>query len=130
MIERWNARVKPEDIVCHLGDFGFGSKEGLRDILKTLNGTKVLILGNHDRSATAMMNMGFTKAAWKHVIDIPGQPPILLNHIPSWAPDYKLQLHGHSHEEWKEKVYDNGCRYINVGVDVRDFEPKTLAELL
>ena len=48
MIEKWNSLVKPNDKVYHLGDVGFNRNE-LDYILPRLNGTKVLIKGNHDK---------------------------------------------------------------------------------
>lgn len=48
-IERWNSAVKESDIVWHLGDFAFGSFDKAEAIFKRLNGTKHLVLGNHDK---------------------------------------------------------------------------------
>lgn len=48
VIQRWNSVVKPTDVVLHLGDFAF---KGL-DIQSKLNGRKILILGNHDRTGS------------------------------------------------------------------------------
>lgn len=47
MIKRWNSVVRKDDIVYHLGDFGFGNKEEITDIVKKLNGKIFLIKGNH-----------------------------------------------------------------------------------
>jgi calcineurin-like phosphoesterase family protein len=59
MVRRWNEVVKPEDVVWHLGDFALASFDHARNILGRLNGRKHLILGNHDRSAGRMSEMGF-----------------------------------------------------------------------
>jgi len=48
MIDKWNAKVKTDDIVYHLGDFGFGD---IRSIIKQLNGKIILIVGSHDKNA-------------------------------------------------------------------------------
>lgn len=48
MIKNWNETVSNKDVVIHLGDFGLGKKEYIKDIIKNLNGKKILILGNHD----------------------------------------------------------------------------------
>lgn len=47
IIQRWNEVVKKDDKVYHLGDFGFGSKEQITDIVNQLNGKIYLIKGNH-----------------------------------------------------------------------------------
>ena len=48
MKERWNRRVKAEDEVYILGDISFSSSSETESLLKTLNGEKILITGNHD----------------------------------------------------------------------------------
>ena len=48
LIKRWNNTVAKDDIVYHLGDFAFGSKEQLKEILGRLNGRVRLVMGNHD----------------------------------------------------------------------------------
>lgn len=49
LIQNWNKTVKEEDIVFILGDFCFGDKSKWRQLLNSLNGTKYLVQGNHDR---------------------------------------------------------------------------------
>ena len=48
MISRWNGKVRRNDEVVVLGDFSLGKGEETNEILKRLNGTKFLIVGNHD----------------------------------------------------------------------------------
>ena len=48
MIENWNSVVKKGDYVYHLGDVFFGSKETFPALWNRLNGSKRLIIGNHD----------------------------------------------------------------------------------
>ena len=48
IIQRWNSVVKNDDTVYHLGDVGFGSVETVKSLVGMLNGTKILIRGNHD----------------------------------------------------------------------------------
>lgn len=49
LIELWNAVVGPEDTVYDLGDFAFCNKlKDLKSVARRLNGSHVLILGNHD----------------------------------------------------------------------------------
>ena len=46
MIERWNAKVQPHDVVYHLGDVVINRK--FLHLVKRLNGKKRLVRGNHD----------------------------------------------------------------------------------
>lgn len=48
MVQEWNAKVQPEDIVYILGDVAFLSPEKSTEIMGKLNGHKILIEGNHD----------------------------------------------------------------------------------
>jgi calcineurin-like phosphoesterase family protein len=48
MIKRWNMIVNKNDKVYHLGDVGFMNFAYVKEIFDQLNGTKVLIKGNHD----------------------------------------------------------------------------------
>ena len=50
LIANWNNVVKPEDVVICLGDFALGNKDDIPGIVARLNGMKILVRGNHDRS--------------------------------------------------------------------------------
>lgn len=50
MIKRWNLKVSNNDTVFHLGDFCFSNKDRTTEIISRLNGKKILVMGNHDRS--------------------------------------------------------------------------------
>lgn len=119
MIARWNAVVRPEDIVYHLGDFALGKASEWPAFLRQLNGAKkILVIGNHDRSPKQMLEGGFDEVHEK--LEWNGWR---LQHHPI-ATNWKL-LCGHIHEKWKRIGW-----VINVGVDVWDFTPRTIEELL
>ena len=48
MIEMWNAVVGHDDIVIHGGDLAFGGYDGFSKALDALNGTIILLRGNHE----------------------------------------------------------------------------------
>ncbi len=48
LIARWNETVSENDTVYHLGDVLLGKKEESLLLISRLNGTKHLIIGNHD----------------------------------------------------------------------------------
>lgn len=128
MVAKWNARVKPEDEVYHLGDFAMGPATNIGKFRERLNGEIILIRGNHDRSEARMLSFGF-KAALPEAYFPGGALHLLLTHRPAREsmdrPPFDVNLHGHVHEKWARRD-----KHVNVGVDVRDFEPKTLEELL
>lgn len=49
IVRNWNERVRPDDIVFHLGDVALGPWTDWHGILTRLSGYKVLVVGNHDR---------------------------------------------------------------------------------
>jgi calcineurin-like phosphoesterase family protein len=133
IIANWNRRVTPEDKVYVIGDFmmGHNFKTHLPWITPRLNGYKVLVKGNHDRSSELYLQAGFAEVHNQVILPISGStyPSILLQHKPPQKAiqtfPYAYVLHGHVHELFKTKGY-----WINVGVDVQGYEPKTLEELI
>mgnify|MGYP000744469284 CR=1 FL=1 len=53
LTNKWNDCVSRGDLVYHLGDFalswGNRDSEAIDELLAKLNGTKILVVGNHDR---------------------------------------------------------------------------------
>ena len=48
MVINWNAVVRPDDKIYHLGDVAMASFSRTKEIFDRLNGRKILIKGNHD----------------------------------------------------------------------------------
>ena len=62
MVAKWNAKVKKNDIVWHLGDFSLGNKKDIEKVFKQLHGNKRIVLGNHDsHSMKFYYDIGFSK---------------------------------------------------------------------
>jgi calcineurin-like phosphoesterase family protein len=128
LVERWNSAVRPHDEVWHLGDFAHGpSGAEVQDLLASLNGLKHLVIGNND-SAQTLAASGW--ASCQHYAELlVDERRLVLCHYPfrTWNGIGKgaLNLHGHSHGRLKPtaKQYD-------VGVDVWDFRPVRLEEIL
>lgn len=142
MVTRWNEQVQSNDTVYHLGDFAMGPRTNIPHFLSQLNGRKILIRGNHDRSAKFMLDSGFAEVHESLWIKEEGRA-IYMRHRPhwSWRQDHKgvqkdsIHLCGHCHELFDrtsddKMVSDPQGDIINVGVDQSEFYPLTLAELL
>jgi calcineurin-like phosphoesterase family protein len=99
ILKRWNERVRPEDTVIHLGDVIMGHRAAIKEILAGLNGTKILIRGNHDRkgSCSWWMDHGFNFAC-----DGMKFRNCWLTHEPdsARAGGSDLNIHGHLHNIW------------------------------
>lgn len=126
LIEKWNRRVTPEDTVYHLGDVSFGKFEATQAIIQRLNGYKILVKGNHDRSHERMKEIGFQESYSELFLET-SKGLAYLHHEPMGILHMKeadFQLCGHVHQEFVKKD-----SWINVGVDVWGYEPKTIDEL-
>lgn len=117
MIRNWNAVVKPDDKVYHLGDVAFAKFEYVKDIFSRLNGRKVLIKGNHDNwFKLSQYSQFFYDVRAYHILD-----KILLAHIPVHPLSlerWRGQIHGHLHNR---VVPDQ--RYLNVSVERIKYTP-------
>lgn len=93
MVKRWNETVRPSDKVYHLGDVVINRKA--LNILRRLNGDKVLIKGNHDIFNLSDYTEHFRDIRGYHVMN-----KYILSHIPV-HPDSKGRfsgnIHGHLH---------------------------------
>ena len=133
LTENWNSVVTPEDDIYQLGDFAFGNDP--EKYMKFLNGNIISIRGNHDTDKACkkwIQKMEFEYGGYK----------FLLNHRPVYIPGttdpfndadrsninldkYDYILCGHVHEKWKINQ-----KNINVGVDVWDFKPVSIDEII
>ena len=81
-IEEWNKTVRPFDQVIFVGDiFFYHSKEQMKETLSRMNGTKILVKGNHDFKASIMVGAGFQICVDELVMTIAGEK-VTLSHYP------------------------------------------------
>lgn len=123
LINNWNSVVSKEDKIYHLGDVGFKSFSKLAYIFSRLNGTKVLIKGNHDNFKLSQYSQLFKDVRGSHQL-----AGCLLTHIPI-HPDslsrWSANIHGHIHTE---VIKDS--RYFNVSVENIGYTPIALENIL
>lgn len=153
IVRRWNERVTKQDTVYILGDFCWSAdeKEWVR-LLDMLNGSKVLIRGNHDlKNPSNLLKRQFADIKdYKEITS--GQKHIIMSHYPillyksAYNPDC-IMLCGHVHTtrendflvKWREELRsskkhqgDNCGNVFNVGcmLPYMDYTPRTLDEIL
>lgn len=137
MVERWNAVVRPDDHVYHLGDFGFPGRDPLafRRLFHSLHGRKFLILGNHDLDNKGNVLAELARLPWAapptHLLETrDGGRRVILSHyaMRTWPASHYGSVHfyGHSHGRLPGVGLSR-----DVGVDMPDvaFTPRTFAEL-
>ena len=148
LIRNWNNAVGIDDDVWVLGDISWRSPMKTVEILKRLNGTKHLCIGNHDHTLLRDKDVSscFAEIVPYREIEIDGTGVVLCHYpIPCFNKHYYgwVHLYGHVHNsmEWNmmkhiqyqmEQLYDIPCRMYNVGcmISGMDYTPRTLQEIL
>jgi calcineurin-like phosphoesterase family protein len=128
IVARWNETVGADDEVWHLGDFAFGPPaERIAELLGSLSGKKHLIIGNNDGPGT-IEQPGWASVQHYAELSLDGKR-LVLCHYPfrTWnrMGQGVINLHGHSHGRLTPVT-----RQYDVGVDVWDFRPVTLAQIV
>lgn len=118
LVERWNAVVRPQDHVYHLGDVAMRKPD--LSIVKRLNGHKRLVFGNHDIfEAKHYLEAGFQKVMGMRVLD-----GLLLTHVPVHPGSmgrFRANVHGHVHQSTALSL-----PYVNACVEVTGYAPVPL----
>lgn len=129
MIEKWNECIKPGDKVYHLGDITFNDKK-FGDIINRLNGSKRLLVGNHDNvkflsSGGWFKNVGLWRRFDEHgfvASHVPLHHEQFYNHRKQFQ---MTNVHGHTHQNSLDSPL-----YINVCVEVTGYKPVHLDEII
>lgn len=145
--ENWNNTVSKEDMVYILGDFSWKFHDEAIAFLKSLNGRKRLIKGNHDKSHNSNFKNLFESITLYDKVEDEGRT-VVLSHYPIVAYDgsFKgraIHLFGHVHVTTTEakmvadyikrnKSEDFPMKMYNVGVMVSyiNYCPQTLDYIL
>lgn len=124
----WNSQVGKDDIVVHVGDFSFKhNTPAMVDLLCTLKGRKIFVLGNHDDEKVMNIAAGVPETQVVKVThylrhSLCGQfslkQKLEIFHYPigSWRDQShgSWHLHGHSHGNYADA--DKG-KILDVGLD-------------
>jgi calcineurin-like phosphoesterase family protein len=143
LIRRWNEKVGPDDTIFHLGDFAFGGSDIWNNILKQLNGHKILIIGNHDIKNLREGYMQYFDYVGPQLLLNIEERSVYLNHYPflcyggSWGSPKNAvyQLFGHVHSGPTSSGLDTErlvslFKYqYDVGVDNNNFTPISWSEV-
>lgn len=148
IIRRWNEIVNIDDDVWILGDVSWHNVTKTIEILKQLNGTKHLCIGNHDQGFLKNKDFRdvFREITTYKEIEINGQFVVLSHYpIPCFNRHYygAYHLYGHVHNGFEHNMmervkyemvalYDKPCNMYNVGcmMPYMDYTPRTLDEII
>jgi len=127
IIQKWNETVRLVDTVYHLGDVGFGTYEQLKGLIGRLNGTKILLIGNHDfkTGVNLWKNIGF-KDVYKRKIEL---GKYILTHEPIHVDKEQINIFGHIHEKPLDGIFDKDNHFC-VCCDVLNYIPIELEKIM
>lgn len=149
IVKNWNNTVGIDDDVYILGDVSWHRSTKTIEIMRSLNGNKHLIKGNHDGKIlkNRELRKEFVEIVDYKELSLPDGKGIVLCHYP--IPCFKNHyygwhhLYGHVHNSYEhnlmkrvryemEELYTTPCEMYNVGVMIPQMEytPKTLEEIL
>jgi calcineurin-like phosphoesterase family protein len=127
IVRRHNERVKKEDTIYIVGDISLSKRDhDIERYISKMNGTKILILGNHDAlKPFTYVNMGFrTVHTALEINTFKGDFVLVHDPAASCLDRTKIFLCAHIHDLFK--MVQNA---VNVGVDVWNFYPVSLDEI-
>lgn len=139
IVENWNSLVKPNDVAYILGDIMLNDNENGLYLFEQLNGSKYIILGNHDTNA----RIGLYKYC-DNVVDILyatilkfGKYNFYLSHYPTKVGNYDdEELHkkfyslcGHTHTSDKWLDFKE-CKSYHVELDAHENKPILIDQII
>ena len=123
LIVNWNSVVSKDDKVFVLGDVGFCGKEKMTELVSKLNGHKILIMGNHDRSRPSKwwQEVGFENVSrwpiiYKEHIVMMHEPPTYFNEA---TPYFYIYGHVHGCPDYQDHTEHSAC----VSIERLDYKP-------
>lgn len=129
LITNWNAVIRPQDTVWHLGDFSMGSDQPASVFADRLNGKIHLIQGNHDDKTVRDCADSFESIDVIRTISLDSQR-IVLCHYPmrEWDKAWRGSWHlfGHVHGRLDKTPFSKS---MDVGVDSNNYRPLAFEEI-
>ena len=132
IVEWCRTNIKPTDVFMYLGDISFRfanqtDQTKSAEIMTSIPGIKVLILGNHD---LMLGQIYYNACGFDYVMEEFSWRQFLFTHKPvQMISGDKLNIHGHIHGSDEYKTCD-GKRNVDVYPALHGGYPITLAELL
>lgn len=141
LVDNWNAIIKPDDIVYHLGDVMLKNNDIGLELLSKLNGEIFIIRGNHDTDARWQMynnpieRPNIHLLGWADLLNYKGYH-LYMSHFPTLTGNIEKEslkqctcnLFGHTHQ--KTPFYQDIASMYNVGVDAHDNKPVLIDQII
>lgn len=158
LVNNFNSTVPENGITYFLGDVGLCKSDIVREVITKLNGLKIVVLGNHDKGANAMMNLGFDAALHGMKMVIAGEI-VTMSHCPlrgvwredtsdmkgtdgnenwhgekrharfTFSDEGQFHLHGHIHSPNRGKSQKILGKQYDVGVVANNYRPVSISQI-
>lgn len=158
LIRIYNSTVPTNGICYFLGDIGLTSNDLVRSIIEQLQGTKVLVLGNHDKGSNSMYKVGFDVVLNGAILYI-AKEKVTLTHCPllgvyredtsemknsnlneNWHGETRhsqysvkdegqFHLHGHIHSGPANTKPHTQNRQFDVGLPANSYRPVSISTI-
>ena len=135
MLKTINETVGPRDFLYILGDVSFAKPEYTKQMIKRMNGIKILVWGNHDQVIRSNSEIRDLFHETHELLDRTfvvneKRTKIVMCHyaMKVWNKSHHgtLHLYGHSHGT----MPDDGSRSMDVGMDAVGMRPISLEEVV
>ena len=133
IIDNINYRLSPDDELYILGDFTLSkTPRRVSKLIKRIKCKKHLIIGNHDHFTRDESLCSLFDSVQRYLEIDDGDWRVILFHYPiqNWNLKRYGSIHLYGHVHSKEELQLKEVNAFNVGVDVNNFMPVTIEELL
>ena len=138
LVKNWNAKVHRNDTVYIVGDFLFRARKPAEDYLAELKGRKHLIIGNHDKYWMKKVDLAkwFESVSPMLFVNDGGHSATLCHYpMMSWPGMSRngYMIYGHIHNNTNADYWPliaSRELMLNAGVDINEFAPVTLEEMI
>lgn len=129
ILKNWREAVRDCDLTIHLGDVIIGRDSEMEEMIRSVSGKKVLVLGNHDQKKPRWyMERGFDFACDSFRLG-----EVFFSHMPTLnMPDgCTVNIHGHFHNmnhhdhEFPKTAH---CRLL--AIEYTDYKPVLLDDFI
>ena len=143
IVQKWNNKIKADDVVFILGDLILTDNEKGKYYLSYLNGIKFFVRGNHDSKNRLEIyhDVGINDLGWAHTFQYKPQNVkwkynFYLSHFPTFTGNefephisqQYINLFGHTHQ--KDNFFQDNYFMYHVGLDSHNCEPVHIDDIL
>jgi len=123
ILQNYRNGVADDDVVVWVGDVAFAGHTKINELLQTLPGYKILIVGNHDFERRKKQLIPYDFDEIRLVATVRN---FVISHHPWWdVPHGWFHVHGHTHNRLIP-----GNQHINVCVERTNYKPISFSTIL